>query len=76
MNAKLFKQSKDCTSAPLELIHSDVHYVAHATFTGFKYWITFIDDLSHFRVVIPLQAKSDVFDAFKCYKAYAENHLD
>jgi len=76
MNAKPFKQSKHHTSAPLELVHSDVHYAAHATFTGFKYWITFIDDFSRFRIVIPLQAKSDTFEAFKHYKAYAENCLD
>jgi len=76
MNAKLFKPSEHHASAPLELIHSDLHYISHMTFTGYKYWITLIDDFSHFHVVIPLKAKSDTFEAFKCYKAYAENYLD
>ena len=76
MNSKLFKPLEHFTSAPLELIHSDLHYVTHTTFTGFKYWITFIDDFSQFCIVILLKAKSDMSEAFKCYKAYAENHLD
>ena len=76
MNAKPFKSLKHCASAPLELVHSNVHYVTNLTFTGFKYWITFIDDFSCFHIGIPLRAKSHTFKAFKHYKAYAENHLD
>src|SRR5882724_10160672 len=76
MNAKPFKLSKHCASAPLELFHSNVHYVANVTFTGFKHWITFIADFSQFHIVIPLRAKSNTFNAFKHYKAYARNHLD
>jgi len=76
MNAKMFKYSKHHTSAPLELVHTDFHYVTHVTFTRFKYWITFIDDFSHFCIVILLRRKSDTFEAFKHYKAYAKNHTD
>ena len=76
MNTKLFKLSKHHTSAPLELVHNDVHYISHVTFTRFKYWIKFIDNFSHFHVIIPLRRKSDTFEAFKCYKAYAKNHTD
>jgi len=36
MNAKPFKPSKHWASAPLELIHSDIHYVSHATFASFN----------------------------------------
>ena len=35
--------------------------------------MTFIDDYSSFWVVSLLRRKSDAFDAFKNYKAYAEN---
>ena len=35
--------------------------------------VTFIDDYSRFRFVLPIKAKSDVFEAFKNFKAYAEN---
>ena len=65
MNAKPFKSLKHHASAPLELVHSDVHYVTNPTFTGFKYWITFIDDFSCFCVIMLLRAKSDSFEAFK-----------
>ena len=30
-------------------------------------------DYSRFRFVLPIKAKSDVFEAFKNFKAYAEN---
>ena len=64
------------STAPLQLIHSDVHgplpvQSRHA----YKYWITFIDDYSRHLAVLPLKKKSDAFAAFKQYKAYAENQL-
>jgi len=76
VNAKPFKLSKHCALASLELVHSNIHYVPHMTVTGFKYWITFIDNFSCFCVAIPVREKSNTFEACKCYKAYAENHLD
>lgn len=44
-----------------------------ATTEGYRYWVTFIDDFSHFWLVYPLQQKSEVAVVFKTYKAYAEN---
>jgi hypothetical protein len=32
-----------------------------------------VDDYSRYRFVLPIKAKSDVFEAFKTFKAYAEN---
>ena len=43
--------------------------------SGYRYWITFIDDCTRFRAVIFLKTKDQAFDAFRRYKAYAENHL-
>jgi len=54
-------------------VHSDVHQVPYPSFSGYYYWVTFIDDYSRFRFVLQIKAKSDVFDAFKQFKAYAEN---
>ena len=45
----------------------------YPSFSGFRYWVTFIDDYSRHRFVLPIKAKSDVFEAFKQFKAYAEN---
>jgi len=42
-------------------------------FSGFRYWVTFIDDYSRYQFILPIKAKSDVFEAFKQFKAYAEN---
>ena len=43
--------------------------------SGYLYWITFIDDCTSFQAVMFLKAKSKAFEAFKQYKANAENHL-
>src|SRR5882762_269847 len=75
MHANPFPSSQSQSSRPLELIHSDVHGpLPVRTHSGFRYWVTFIDDYTHFRAVFPMRAKSDTFEAFKAFKAYAENH--
>jgi Integrase core domain len=76
MHANPFSSSEWHASRPLELVHTDVHYVGDATFSGFKYWITFIDDFSRFCFILPLKAKSDAFEAFKTFKAFAENQSE
>ena len=64
-------------SKPLELVHSDVHGpLPVQSRHHYKYWITFIDDFSRFWVVLPLKDKSGAFEAFKTFKAYAENQLN
>ena len=73
MHANPFPSSKWRASRPLELVHSDVHQVPYPSFSGCRYLVTFIDDYSRFRFVLPIKAKSDVFEAFKNFKAYAEN---
>ena len=73
MHANPFPTSEWRATRPLELVHSDVHQVSYPSFSGYRYWVTFIDDYSRFRFVLPIKAKSDVFDAFKQFKAYAEN---
>jgi hypothetical protein len=50
--------------------------VPYLSFSGFRYWVTFIDDYSRYRFVVPIKAKSDVFEAFKQFKAYAENQSE
>jgi hypothetical protein len=38
--------------------------------------VSFIDDYSRYRFILPIKAKSDVFEAFKQFKAYAENQSE
>ncbi|KAJ8579376.1 hypothetical protein M405DRAFT_705869, partial [Rhizopogon salebrosus TDB-379] len=36
--ASIFKEQ------PLELVHTDLHQVPYPSFSGFRYWVSFIDD--------------------------------
>ena len=67
-----FPQITSRCSVPLELVHSDLHGPLPPTANGFKYWISFTDDASRFRRCWLLHKKSEAFDAFKHYKAWAE----
>ena len=73
MHANPFPSSSNRADELLALVHSDVHYVGIDSHSGQKYWVTFIDDYSKLKVVIPLKLKSEVFNAFKRFKAWAEN---
>jgi hypothetical protein len=71
-----FPSSSWRASRPLELVHSDIHEVPYHSFSGFRYGVTFIDDYSRYHFVLPIQAKSDVFTAFKQFKVFAENQME
>ena len=75
MHANPFPLSENCATELLELIHSDVHQIGITSPSGYNYWISFIDDFSRYKVLVPLKHKSDAFSAFKSYKAYAEKQL-
>jgi transposase InsO family protein len=63
-------------AAPLDLIHSDVSGpMSVSTPEAYRYWVTFIDNHTRFRVVLLLKRKSGVFAAFKSFKVLAENQL-
>ena len=74
MHANPFPTSHSRASRPLQLIHSDVHGpVKVPTHQGYRYWVTFIDDFSCFKAVYLLKWKSETFDGFKQFKAWAKN---
>jgi len=75
MNANPFPSSLNRSTIPLERIHSDLHELKVLTSSGFRYWVTFIDDATGHHAVTFLKKKSDAFDAFRAFKAYAENLL-
>ncbi|GAA5891032.1 hypothetical protein JCM16303_007142, partial [Sporobolomyces ruberrimus] len=68
-----FPRSDRCSSAPLELIHSDVLSINVPSLGGRRYVVTFVDDFSRMLWVEPLARKSDVLEAFKKLKALVEN---
>ena len=67
-----FPHSTSRRSTPLQLVHSDLHGPLPPTANGFKYWISFTDDASRYHRCWLLHKKSEAFDAFKHYKAWAE----
>jgi hypothetical protein len=56
----------------LQHIHSDVHMVPVPTLSGYRYWVTFIDDWLRYGWIYLLKRKSDVFEASKVFKAFVE----
>lgn len=65
-----FNDTRERAKRPLERIHSDIcgniDPVAH---DGSKYFVTFIDDYTHFAIVYTITHKSEVFKVFKEYEA-------
>jgi len=57
-----------------EIIHTDVcGPMRTQSISGRKYFVTFIDDFSHYCEIYFLKQKSDLYDTFKTYKASVEN---
>lgn len=58
---------------PLELIHTDVcGKIEPIAWDGSKYFVTFIDDFTHFTVVYVIEKKSEVLEKFKQYTTMVE----
>jgi len=58
MHVNPFPSSETQATCPLELIHSDLHVLSLFSLTlDFCYWVSFIDDFTRFRTVIPLRVK-------------------
>ena len=67
------KSSPNRAKQVLEVIHSDVCGPMHTTtFSGKRYFVTFIDDKSHFCMVYLLRNKSEVASKFVDFVALAE----
>jgi len=70
-------QKRPGSTKPLELVHSDLHGpLPVATCEGYRYWITYLDDATSYRAAMRLKQKSQALEAFKLFKATAENQLD
>ena len=72
MHANPFPSSETRATELLELIHSDTHDVGILSGSGYGYWMSFVDDFSQFKVLIPMKYKSDSLAMFKQFKVYAE----
>lgn len=72
-----FQKSTSCTSHLLQLIHTNVWGLYPiASSLGFKYYVLFIVDHSHFTWVYPMRCKYEVSNIFTTFKTLVENQLN
>lgn len=65
-----FSGTRQKSNRPLGHIHSDLcGPVSPVTYDGFNYFLSFIDDYSHFAYVYLISKKSEVFQKFQEYEA-------
>ncbi|UYV83970.1 hypothetical protein LAZ67_X000731 [Cordylochernes scorpioides] len=70
----IYSNKNKRASYPLELIHSDVvGPINPRSKGGSNYFVTFIDDFSHYTVVYFMKNKNEVMEKFKEYKNFVEN---
>lgn len=76
MKKSPFSHSSSISLYPLEIIHSYVWGPAsEPSVDGYKYYVSFVDDMSRYTWFFPLIRKSDVFPIFVKYKTLVENLL-
>ena len=69
-----FKSSQKVTSVSLELVHSDVcGKMGQKSLGGAEYFLTFVDDYTHYTWVYPLNTKDQAFEMSKEWQAEVEN---
>ena len=60
---------------PLELVHSDVRgKMGQKSKRGAEYFLTLLDDKTHYSWVYPLKTKDQAFEHFKEWQAEVENY--
>ena len=68
-----FETSKTHTREPLELVHTDVcGKMGAKSIGGAEYFISFIDDKTHYTWIYPMKTKDQAFDYFLEWKTLAE----
>jgi transposase InsO family protein len=70
-----FPSSPRVSTAPLQLIHTDVWCSPVVSLSGFRYYVIFIDDYSRYSWLYPLSLKYDVYVTFLKFKSLVENQF-
>ena len=74
---KQIKKNTTRSKELLEIIHTDIYGPLHIPcFSGEKYFITFIDDLSRYGKVYLIHEKSQAIDTLEVYINEVERQLD
>ena len=64
------------STAPLEIIHSDVWSTSTLSMSGCHYYVIFNDDFTHFCWMFPISNKSDVYSTFVKFKLLVEKQFN
>ncbi|KAJ8896320.1 hypothetical protein PR048_001664 [Dryococelus australis] len=67
------EKERERATRPLEIIHTDVCGPLDTTWDGFRYFVTFLGDYTHFSVICLIKNKSDVYDAARNYIVECES---
>jgi histone deacetylase 1/2 len=71
-----FYPSSHVSTAPLQLVHTDVWGPALPSANNSKYYVSFIDDFSRYVWIYFLKCKSDVEAVFLQFQKHAEHMLN
>jgi histone deacetylase 1/2 len=71
-----FSLSTRVTTAPLEIIYSDVWGPAQTSISGHQFYVSFVDAYSQFTWLYLLKHKSDVFQVFLQFQQHVERLLN
>ena len=70
-----FSGTTERASDLLEIIHTDVcGLMSSDARGGYRYFLTFTDDLSRYGCVYLMKHKSEMFEKFKQFQSEVENH--
>lgn len=70
------KHFNERSSRPLEIVHSDICGPFEVSKQGKNYFVSFIDDFTHFCIVDLIVRKSEVFEKFREYVSYVSAHFN
>lgn len=71
-----FFTSNNSVSHPFEIIHSDIWTSPVLSVSGFKYYLIFLDQYSHFVWIYPLHRKSDTFSKYVHFTRYVQTQFN
>ena len=75
MTKTSFSETMEQASELLEIIHTDVCGPMNIEARGgYRYFLTFIDDLSRYGYIYLMKYKSETFEKFKEFESEVENH--
>jgi hypothetical protein len=65
-----FNNSTSQSYFPFQLLHSDVWTSPVYSNSGFKYYVVFLDDFTHYLWTFPLRKKSEVLPTIRAFIQY------